>query len=583
MPSHSKQHTWINRFVPGCGAALFLSAAMTMTAPAGMAQEWQAAYGRPNADERFVWVREAQGGGYLAVGNRDNVPFAYEQGIWAAGLTDNSGLAWNRRLHLRDATGADVYTFGTRIEESADGTYFVVCGEANQDTTTSQSIVVAAFDSALLTMRWADTMNGLYSTRADIRGTSIVQIPGTDEWLVAGRGRGFTGLRRRGYIYRFDALTGNVTSFFRYRDAALAEESIIEFLDIEAVDDGYLICGLTENYQTNDKDTLVLKLDPGLNVLWAKTYAIPDDRSEHARGMDICPNGDIVVTGNQNANLTNGDTYVMRLHPDGSLQWYYITPDITGTNSIEVSPEKSGESSVFPSRRRTGAGAQFAVLDHDATGASARWIRTYWSGYEWFGSALKTSDDVYFMVGETESFGPGMADGYAVRTNPCGATPLGCPAPENTLTLVPWEPIVTKVTIERHTGNPDWEDVTNLINLDEEPDERRCPCLCDVGLSGVWTCPGGGPATFTVTNATPFGPVALAYALSDGCYTITSGPRCVGLELAIAAPLAHALATADVDGIAVFNGNIPPMACGKLHLQAVDLNTCCPSNVLTVE
>ena len=107
---------------------------------------------------------------------------------------------------------------------------------------------------------------------------------------------------------------------------------------------------------------------------------------------------------------------------------------------------------------------------------------------------------------------------------------------------------------------------------------------CTLELSYVGECPG--QIDLTVSNATPCGKIALVYGFKAGMFTVP-GSTCPGIVLDIKPPYHKGapliLTDDDCDGIVTVSGNVPAVACGKLLLQAVDLETCCVSNLITIE
>jgi len=101
----------------------------------------------------------------------------------------------------------------------------------------------------------------------------------------------------------------------------------------------------------------------------------------------------------------------------------------------------------------------------------------------------------------------------------------------------------------------------------------------DITLGLMGDCPGRLEAR--VNSATRSGRVAIIYARGMGNVTIPSGP-CAGTRLGLnnTATLA-ALIDADGDGNAALARNVGSNVCGgRLVLQALDLTTCSPSNVV---
>ena len=93
-------------------------------------------------------------------------------------------------------------------------------------------------------------------------------------------------------------------------------------------------------------------------------------------------------------------------------------------------------------------------------------------------------------------------------------------------------------------------------------------------------CPG--PASLDLAGLTPNGPAFLGYSTVAAPWAIPGGPVCVGTVLPIAGPTLLTALTADANGDASFNGNIPPVACGLIHLAGLDVGSCAPTNLLSL-
>ncbi len=102
--------------------------------------------------------------------------------------------------------------------------------------------------------------------------------------------------------------------------------------------------------------------------------------------------------------------------------------------------------------------------------------------------------------------------------------------------------------------------------------------LMDVGILLIGSC--AGPGTLSVFGATPGGQVAIAWSATEGLFTLQSDP-CMDTTLELATPTLLTVLTADGVGDASLSQNIPAGACG-IFLQALDLASCLPSNLITV-
>jgi hypothetical protein len=96
------------------------------------------------------------------------------------------------------------------------------------------------------------------------------------------------------------------------------------------------------------------------------------------------------------------------------------------------------------------------------------------------------------------------------------------------------------------------------------------------------TCPSGGAATIRWTGASASGRVALVRANNLGTFTIPSG-GCAGTQLGLSGGVALiGVYTSTPAGNGNLSVTIPAGGCGK-KVQAVDLDTCSTSAVITVQ
>ncbi len=97
-------------------------------------------------------------------------------------------------------------------------------------------------------------------------------------------------------------------------------------------------------------------------------------------------------------------------------------------------------------------------------------------------------------------------------------------------------------------------------------------------LTAQTSCPGAGPARLEARGGSG-GRVAFVYSTRQGSFRIPNNQPCAGTTLGLGGtPTVAGTATGNP---AVLNANnVPGSACGRLFLQAIDLNTCTTSNVV---
>lgn len=98
-------------------------------------------------------------------------------------------------------------------------------------------------------------------------------------------------------------------------------------------------------------------------------------------------------------------------------------------------------------------------------------------------------------------------------------------------------------------------------------------------LEVMGTCPGSG--CLDLTNMTPFGTTYIGWSFDPGLYLIPAGP-CAEVVLPISNPTLLYMKVADQFGAVRIKRALPPIACGKVYLIGVDVDTCTPTNVVAL-
>lgn len=126
------------------------------------------------------------------------------------------------------------------------------------------------------------------------------------------------------------------------------------------------------------------------------------------------------------------------------------------------------------------------------------------------------------------------------------------------------------------TQTTQWLEAVPVIRIEYQ----LLPVGPQLALVGSCGQPGSGVAG---GGYTPSRRVALGWGSGPGAVTL-AGSVCSGTVVALQAPTLAALATADAAGDVSFlpPAGIPASACGSVQLQALDLATCTPSNVLAL-
>lgn len=96
------------------------------------------------------------------------------------------------------------------------------------------------------------------------------------------------------------------------------------------------------------------------------------------------------------------------------------------------------------------------------------------------------------------------------------------------------------------------------------------------------SCPGD--IALRVEEASPGGRVALVYGTSTGPSEVPAPYPCAGIDLNLGGPgLGHRVLQADGGGIVSVQLRVPADRCGRIRVQALDLERCIASNPVEIQ
>ena len=195
---------------------------------------------------------------------------------------------------------------------------------------------------------------------------------------------------------------------------------------------GFLVYGYSYSASADrgqDSDACALRLDAQGNLLWARTYG--------TSGMDQAYAGIATASGFLFAGGTNGagaaqqDILLFEVDGEGSLLWQESLGGAASDQAFALSAASDGGFVVGGSSRSFGTGSYDAWLVKADRTRALQWQWNYGGdGDEKIYGLLQTSDLGFLAVGESQSYGSGAADLWALKVkqdgslSPCG---LGSP------------------------------------------------------------------------------------------------------------------------------------------------------------
>jgi len=246
----------------------------------------------------------------------------------------------------------------------------------------------------------------------------------------------------------------------------------------ETSDGGYVIAGYTSSFGAGSHDFYLIKTDVSGNIAWARTYGGPN--SEMAYTAKQTSDGGYIIAGKtQSFGAGNTDGYIVKTNALGDTLWTrvyggsnddwfnsviqlssgeYILTGYTasygagGTDALMMKLNSIGD--VIWSNAYGGAGTEYGnyarecieggliMLAYSETFSPAPgskgplmirtdlngdtlWVKNYGgSGQEIGYTVEQTPDTGYIITGQTQSYGAGGSDVFAIKTNAQGG--CGC-------------------------------------------------------------------------------------------------------------------------------------------------------------
>ncbi len=354
------------------------------------------AIGGKKLDVGFSLIQTSDGG-YAIAGY--TISFgAGETDVYLVKLDAHGNLQWTKTI------GGPENEEGNSLIQTSDGGY-VIAGYTQSFGAGDWDVYVVKLD-AHGNLQWTKTIGGPESDW----GFSLIQTS-DDGYAIAGATTSFGAGKADVYVVKLDA-NGNL----QWTKTIGGPESDWGFSLIQTSDGGYAIAGETYSFGAGEADVYVVRLDAHGNLQWTKTIGGPAD--ETGFSLIQTSDGGYAITG---ATISFGageaDVYVVRLDAHGNLQW---TKNIGGPGKevgFSLVQTSDGSYAIAGSTRSFGAGKWDVYVVKLNPDGNLQWTKTISTNNEYFSksSLIQTSDGGYAIAGHTESFGAGDWDIYVVK------------------------------------------------------------------------------------------------------------------------------------------------------------------------
>jgi len=189
---------------------------------------------------------------------------------------------------------------------------------------------------------------------------------------------------------------------------------------IDNTNDGnYIITGYTSSFDKDFKQIFLMKIDPKGEMLWTKTYGL--DRSDYATSVKLCKDGGFIILGETINNIgheKNSDILVIKTDLAGTVEWSKIYGGEKTDYGYSIEMTKEGGYIIGGETNSYGAGEwDFYAININAVG-DVIWSKTYGDTQTDFGRFACVSPDGGFLIaGNSYSFNSADLDVCLIKVN----------------------------------------------------------------------------------------------------------------------------------------------------------------------
>ena len=170
----------------------------------------------------------------------------------------------------------------------------------------------------------------------------------------------------------------------------------------QTIDGGYIVTGVTQYYDSQNKDVLLLKTDPFGNTVWSKTFGGPD--RDQGDSVSLVSDGGYIVAGATNYNpdkKKGAEIWLIKTDADGNKVWDKTFGGYPSSWGRSVEKTSDGGFIITGAAQLRGSGlSQTALLIKTDSAGNKEWERTFEDAYtdSEGQSVQQTIDGGYIML-----------------------------------------------------------------------------------------------------------------------------------------------------------------------------------------
>ena len=186
---------------------------------------------------------------------------------------------------------------------------------------------------------------------------------------------------------------------------------------VQTTDDGYIITGMTDPYDTGRPDLWLIKTDSDGNEIWNKTFG--GANSAYGNFVAQTSDGGYIITGWTQPG--KNDVWLIKTDSDGNEIWNKTFGGTDDDSGDSVAQTSDGGYIITGSTKSYGAGDEDVWLIKTDSNGNVIWDKTFGGTNGDYGNSVaQTSDGGYIITGLTRLYSAGMNDVWLIKTDSDG-------------------------------------------------------------------------------------------------------------------------------------------------------------------